>query len=197
MITSAIERLRAQAGIPVDPETRGPVPLNRIYEQQNLSHVALPGLTIQAVEEYLRAQRIPTEHLGDPETKLAGFVFLAGRIGHVFVNADDPLPRRRFTAAHELGHVVLHRERLQRFTADTTVGESHEAADALEREADQFAAELLMPEAIVRARAAELQTRFGVCPQSVLAYRLAAELLVSQQAIHYRLHTLRVGHDGT
>ena len=195
MNVPAIEPLRARAGLPVDPQLRGPVLLNRFFTELNLSHVALPGLTIGVVEDYLRRQGIPADDLGDSETKLAGFVFLAGRIGQVFVNADDILPRRRFTAAHELGHVVLHRDRLQRYTADTTVGETDEAANAMEREADQFAAELLMPESIVRARAAELQAEFAVCPRGVLAYRLAAELLVSHQAIYYRLHTLQVGHD--
>jgi len=47
----------------------------------------------------------------------------------VLVNSTAPADRRRFTSSHELGHAVLH----------TT------ATDAQEREADQFAAALLMP----------------------------------------------------
>ena len=44
--------------------------------------------------------------------------------------------RHRFTAAHELGHLILH--------GDTAPGDHQQ-----EREADAFAAEFLMPEATI------------------------------------------------
>ena len=68
-----------------------------------------------------------------------------------------------------------------------------ESDDEIEREANRFAAELLMPEELLRSRATELRHRTGYCPRSVLEYRLAAELLVSQQALSYRLKDLEVG----
>lgn len=48
----------------------------------------------------------------------------------VFMNAAAPMDRVRFTMAHELGHLVMH--------ASPT--------EDMEKEADRFAAELLMPE---------------------------------------------------
>src|SRR5207248_11088437 len=134
---------------------------------------------------------------GEPTERLAGFVFLAGRVGWAFVDAKDILPRRRFTAAHELGHCVLHRETMGRFRADTpdAVLETAEAEDAadMEREANRFAAELLMPAEVCKARADEMAREHGCCPRVVLAHRLAGELLVSGQAMGYRLKTLRLG----
>jgi len=181
---------------PIDTHSRGPVPLAKYFAETNLDHVELQALTVGAVAEYLQQQGIPAESLGDAANVLAGFVFVAGRVGWAFVSAADPVPRRRFTAAHELGHFVLHRETMGRFRADTdaTLREAdEEVADLMEREANRFAAELLMPADVCRARAAELQTKYGCCPRGVLVYRLASELLVSREALRYRLQALEVG----
>ena len=195
MIVETVARLRREFGIPVVPDVRGPVPLGQFFEQCNLAHTALPGLNCGRVVEHLHAEGHTVEPFGDPAEPLAGFLYFAGRIGHAFVNADDILPRRRFTAAHELGHAVLHRDRMGRYRVDTdkTLLEGGDATDELEREANAFAAELLMPEEVVRARAVELKTLHGCCPSGVLAYRLSAELLVSREAMRYRLKNLGVG----
>lgn len=192
MIVEAIARVRSECRVPVEPERRGPVPLHRFFEEQNLTHVALPGLTLGGVSNHLLADGIPVGDIGEPSAKLAGFLFFAGRIGTAFVNADDILVRRRFSAAHELGHAVLHREVMGRFIADPTISESDEATTEMEREANRFAAELLMPAEVIRARADELKREHGRCPRGVLEYRLAAELLVSGEAIRYRLNGLGV-----
>src|SRR5262249_36734311 len=124
------------------------------------------------------------------------FVFTAGRVGWAFVNANDILAKRRFTAAHELGHFVLHRATMGRYRADTdeTLQEADgDATDQMEREANHFAVELLMPEEVCRERANELRKKHGSCPRQVLRYRLASELLVSREALGYRLRSLGVG----
>ena len=195
MIAETITRLRKDFGVPVDPTLRGPVALNGFFEQCNLIHVALPELTCGRVVEHLLAEGSKVDPFDDPAEPLAGFLYFAGNFGQAFVDADDILPRRRFSAAHELGHAVLHRERMGRYRADSkkTLLEDDESTDELEREANQFAAELLMPEPIVLARAAELGTLHGCCPLGVLIYRLAAELLVSREAMRYRLKKLGVG----
>ena len=195
MIVETVARLRKDFGLRVEPDIRGPVPLGRFFKEVGLSHVALPGLNCGRVVEHVLAEGSHVEPFGDAAEPLAGFLYFAGRIGHAFVNADDILPRRRFTAAHELGHAVLHRDRMGRYRADTdkTLLEGGDATDELEREANAFAAELLMPEEVVRARAEKLKTLHGCCPTGVLAYRLSAELLVSREAMRYRLKNLGVG----
>jgi hypothetical protein len=196
-ITVAVAGLRRSCGQPAGPTRRGPVLLNVLFEEQNLSHIVLPDLTRGAVAAHLRAEGLPVEDFGDPGEKLAGFVFVAGRIGWAFVTGADSVPRRRFTAAHELGHFVLHRETMGRFQADTKQSVLEDAepdtAALMEREANRFAAELLMPEEVCRARADALRREYGCCPRTVLAYRLAAELLVSREAVRYRLKGLEVG----
>jgi hypothetical protein len=193
-VADAVARLRLR--VPSDPHRRGPVPLAGYFAETALDHVELPALTRGAVTEYLRREGVPADDLGDPADVLAGFVFAAGRAGWAFVSAADPLARRRFTAAHELGHFVMHRATMGRFRADTdaTLREAiDDVADRMEREANRFAAELLMPAEVCRACARELRDQHGCCPRGVLVYRLSSELLVSREAIRYRLKALEEG----
>jgi hypothetical protein len=85
--------------------------------------------------------------------------------------------RRRFTIAHEIGHFVLHPRR----TAPERGGAVNAAWRAQEREADQFAAELLMPEPLVRE---------AVVEHGLDAGRLADRFDASRQAMQVRLRTL-------
>jgi hypothetical protein len=192
-VADAVAELRRGCGEPADPGRRGPVPLHRFFQESMLRHAALPSLTRAVV-----AARVgrPALALGDPDEPLAGFVFVAGRGGLAFVRAEDILPRRRFTAAHELGHFVLHRERMEGgFHGDTekTVLEADPGDAAMEREANRFAAELLLPAEVCAARAGELRRQHGCCPRTVLVGLLASELLVSLEATRYRLKHLGLG----
>jgi hypothetical protein len=193
-VADAVAQLRLR--VPADPRRRGPVPLAGFFAETGLDHIELPSLTRGAVMDFLRREGVPAEDLGDPADVLAGFVFAAGRVGWAFVSAADPLPRRRFTAAHELGHFVLHRATMGSFRADTdaTLREADDdVSDRMEREANRFAAELLMPADLCRSRAVELGEKHGCCPRGVLVYRLSSELLVSREAVRYRLQALGVG----
>lgn len=87
--------------------------------------------------------------------------------------------RRRFTIAHELGHWICHYlegKRLEEVYCRPV--DVSEAADRdLEREANVFAAELLMPEASVRAAWAEAPDR----------HQMSWRFEVSEPAMHWRL----------
>ncbi len=193
-VAAAVARLRRK--VPAGPGRHGPVLLEAYFEQTGLLHAELPALTRGAVADFLRREGVRADDLGDPADPLAGFVFVAGRVGWAFVRAADPLPRRRFSAAHELGHFLLHREAMGRFRADTdeTLQEAdEEVADQMEREANRFAAELLMPAEVCRARGEQLRDQHRCCPRGVLVYRLMSELLVSREAMRYRLKSLGVG----
>lgn len=202
-ITRAIADLRVRCAMPLDIARRGPVLLDRCYQASNLTHQELRGLSTAIVVEYMLRERYISspEVVADLETseeRLDGFLFWADRFGLAFVNADSrsPLGRRRFTAAHELGHALLHRDRMGRFRKDVSIDEVGDDHDGMEKEANQFAAELLMPAEVCHARADELRKSIGAsdrCPRGVLVYRLAAELLVSREAMRYRLAELEVG----
>jgi hypothetical protein len=195
-VLAALAGLRRR--VPVGPHHQGPVLLEAYFEQTGLLHVELPVLTRGAVADFLQRQGIRADDLGDPADRLAGFLFAAGSVGWAFISAADPVPRRRFSAAHELGHFLLHRAAMGRFRADTdaTLQEAEgDASDQMEREANRFAVELLMPAGVCKARAEHLRSRTPnhCCPRGVLVYRLASELLVSREAMRYRLNALELG----
>ena len=63
----------------------------------------------------------------------------------IFYNATNPIPRIRWTLAHELGHIYL-----GHLTGDKPLGTEKEREKAqADVEADQFAASLLCPDIIV------------------------------------------------
>jgi hypothetical protein len=99
----------------------------------------------------------------------------------IWVRGDEPSPRRRFTVAHEVGHHLLHSHGAAVLCRPADVEAAADDARALEREANRFAAELLMPEPLVRAAA----DRDGGDPIA-----LADRFDVSDVAMGYRLVNL-------
>ena len=73
---------------------------------------------------------------------------------HRRVRPKGRQPRQRFTIAHEIGHFLLHTDEDVHIDEKRPIGRrddlSSQAVDACEIEANQFAAELLMPESLVR-----------------------------------------------
>lgn len=198
MIPETVARLRKECGLPVDPNRRGPVPLNRFFEELStprVAHHAIATLTLGKIEAHLRSEGVEVADLGEPNLRVDGLLFRLGGAAWAYVSDDErnPLPRRRFTAAHELGHAVLHGQVMGRVVIDETIETN--SNDPIEREANRFAVELLMPVEVCRARAEELRAEYHACPRGVLIYRLAAELLVSAEALRYRLEELGVGDD--
>lgn len=59
----------------------------------------------------------------------------------VSINLNRPVTRQRFTAAHELGHIILHTE----IKGETFLCPIFGLKNLIEREADDFASNLLMP----------------------------------------------------
>lgn len=98
--------------------------------------------------------------------------------------ADDVM-RHRFSAAHELGHIVLHHGR-------------HGTDSQMERQADQFAAEFLTPRDVIQDqlptrvnfnRLEELSQRWGVSVHSLL-FRMRELELVSESTARRAYITL-------
>lgn len=66
----------------------------------------------------------------------------------IYVNAEEPYNRKTFTIAHELGHHFLHREHFASHQNEYSVlmrRPFKAANDPLEKEANAFAANLLVP----------------------------------------------------
>jgi hypothetical protein len=182
-----------------------PVPLDTLLEAANLQHDTIADLTFTLSGRYLAEHGLPAPSLAGDEP-LAGFLFAGATAGVVLVRAGDPLLRRRFTAAHELGHYLLHF--LPRFEAETpqlsfvqgdvpdNIQEEERDANAdgpalptAERQANLFAIELLMPADVCRALADDLGRRHRLS-DTYLEHRLASALLVSRSAARARLRSL-------
>ena len=112
---------------------------------------------------------------------VSGLLYPARR--RIVVNAADPPARKRFTLAHELGHWICQCQdgpevevfcRAEDVTLDP-------AARAVEREANVFAAELLMPEPAVREA-------WAGDPDAC-----AARFGVSGEAMRWRLYSFGLG----
>ena len=115
--------------------------------------------------------RIICDHLGIEVYAMPcetfGAIFTCSRHGgKKFLLANNRLPqgRFRFSIAHELGHVLLNHEPLKHIY--------EQRKPAIERQADSFAAELLLPERFLRGDCAdytmpELAKRYKVSRQSL------------------------------
>lgn len=101
-------------------------------------------------------------------------------LAEVWVRADSPHVRRRFTLAHELGHLMLHPTG-KKFRDITTGTLMHPRE---EREANAFAASLLMPRDMVQSLINETEMSLS---------SMASMFAVSQQAMSIRLDWIRKG----
>lgn len=71
---------------------------------------------------------------------------------YLSVNKYHNIRRQRFTIAHELGHYILHRNRLNEIGRETILMREPAALTQVEREANDFASELLIPKAVIDAQ---------------------------------------------
>lgn len=140
------------------------------------------GLLIREVDDMTAAPGLE----GERSTNVSGLL-LTDR-GEIWVNAAEARQwagRKRFTICHELGHYVIHREVVQPTVFCRKVEEGDEVESVpggspdLEREADLFAAALLMPSHLVVDRfeaigpdLAALREAFG-SSEKAMRHRLA------------------------
>lgn len=221
-ITTHISELYREAEVEVPTLRRRITPLGELAGSLNLASKELPSLSQLAALHYLIQQGLLIEN---PEAagrdELAGFLYASTSYGCIFLEANDHLTRRRFSAAHELGHYLLHfrpvlklaggeleyvelTEALYRGRNDDPqemVSGRVERIDQqflqaqlpsearMEYEANQFATELLMPEDVVRGLFARVMLRFG--DDDLVSY-LATEMLVSQEAMRWRLRNFHL-----
>lgn len=93
----------------------------------------------------------------------------------IVVSSSKPMDRMRFSISHELGHLVLHQP-------------PHNVVHVVEKQADEYASELLLPE---EAMHIEL-----IPPVSLTSVaRMKLRWGVSMQAIIYRARTLKIIND--
>ncbi len=113
---------------------------------------------------------------GSSGDKVAGFCDFAN--ARLYVNAEDVTERQTFTIAHELGHWILHKRYFDAHPDEYEIFprfQSVAVSNAFEKEANSFAANLLVPKRLLKpvlhASVAHLARAFGVS-QTMMEYRL-------------------------
>src|SRR5690606_31509796 len=125
---------------------------------------------------------------------ISGFILRSGKDAIIGVNSLHPNVRQRYTVAHELGHFLIHAQGMDEVHVDRVFSIqfrtqiSSEGTDRDEREANFFAAELLIPKRFVEARLADA-VRMDLVDDSFIE-QLAREFDVSTQAMVFRLANL-------
>ena len=128
------------------------------------------GLTVLDVDMPNTGTRVPSGTLTTVEDKWV-----------IGVNRLESYTRTRFTIAHEIGHYLLHKG--QKFIDDFPAGETFYRtgeSSALEREANFFAASLLMPAKMVEQ----------IWPQCDNPAHAAELFEVSEVSMTYRLKNM-------
>jgi len=173
------------------------VPKARIRKvvEQLLQECSIQGPPID-VESLIASQGIEVvKRRLDDDT--SGFSYFDPKTNKniIGLNSSHPSNRRRFTLAHELGHILLHKheagglhvdEHDIRFRFRDPV--SADGSDAREREANAFAAEVLMPKRFLEQ---EQALRDGLSVTNETEVRaLAKKYGVSLHALSFRLLNL-------
>lgn len=143
------------------------------------------------------------------EPEMSGCIKILGDQASIIVNSAHHPHRQRFTAAHELGHYVLHRgsseellfedgsfskaivdkrrEGVRRvFNRDRVSGQG---TNQIEIEANRFASTLLMPEALIEEMV--LKLNIDITDDSDIK-RLSKRFKVSEQAMIHRITNLGI-----
>lgn len=128
------------------------------------------------------------------ENNIAGFYVVKNNLPYIVCNSTDGNKRKRFTIAHELGHHFLHKDTPlfvnkkggisnQIFHRDE---KSQTGEVRKEREANAFAASLLMPQSLIEKEI----NNIGNIDMDVLIDSMAKRFNVSSQAMTFRLANL-------
>lgn len=147
-----------------------PVPINLIAEQR--------GLTIKPYD------------LGE---NVSGVLVVGQNSGTIGINPTDPPVRQRFTIAHELGHYELHKTKGDFFVDKQRIlfRDENSSSGELknEREANAFAAAILMPENLMKK---EIKKKHLNISDEEAVKKLSKTFGVSEIAMTFRITNLNL-----
>jgi Zn-dependent peptidase ImmA (M78 family) len=127
-------------------------------------------ITAQLLEKYkVRGPAVPVDKIAEGEgasilikhfnNEISGLLVREGKRVIIAVERNQSPTRKRFTIAHELGHLMLHEGKEVRidtaFRVNLRSPKSSTAEDVEEIESNAFAASLLMPEPFLRRDVAD------------------------------------------
>lgn len=124
------------------------------------------------------------------EGELAGMLIRTEAEVYIAVNSAHHKNRQRFTIAHECGHLIFHNNSVfvdRSFSILRRDEKSSSAEDIMEIEANQFAAELIMPISYLKR---DLVLSNIDLENDEHVARIAKHYSVSMQAMSYRIANL-------
>ena len=128
------------------------------------------------------------------DEELSGMIYIKDDVPIIGVNALHHPNRQRFTIAHEIGHLAMHRDQLSNTVhVDKQLvilmrnQVSSTGQEQMEVEANRFAAELLMPTDVFEK--VLLDTPVDIDDEKPLL-ELSRKFKVSKQAIEFRIRNL-------
>jgi Zn-dependent peptidase ImmA (M78 family) len=165
-------------------------------------YAKIDSITAELLKKYsVSGPPVPVEDIARGEgaslvfkqfnNEISGLLLREGNNAIIAVEKKQPPARRRFTVAHELGHLLLHLGKEVRvdtaFRVNLRSPESSTAEDVEEIESNAFAAGLLMPEIFLRKDTAGLILDID---DEARVQALAKRYHVSTQAMTLRLVNL-------
>lgn len=152
------------------------------------------GITSAPINVRALAERLGAIVVEEPleDADFSGFLYTTRTSPPVIgVNSTHPPTRKRFTMAHELGHLILHPKdgiHMDEAVIQRRDEKASEGTNDEEIEANRFAAELLMPRDFLESDIARMG-KFVVDDDNQIQ-ALACDYEVSVQAMTIRLNTL-------
>ncbi len=164
----------------IDPYARA----RQVLDKQSIKSFPVP---VERIAKALGAQ-IRFAPLDD---ELSGMVYVKDGVPIIGVNSLHHPNRQRFTIAHEIGHMELHLEMItssvhvdKKFIGLMRDSNSSTGNEEIEIQANQFAAELLMPQKLIEE---ELEGKQFDIDDDGPIEELAKKFRVSKQALLYRI----------
>ncbi|WP_315730340.1 MULTISPECIES: ImmA/IrrE family metallo-endopeptidase [unclassified Bradyrhizobium] len=171
-------------------------PIKRVQDILTQFSVRVPPVPVDKIAKGLGAQL----RFSPLDKELAGMIYVSENMPIIGVNSLQHPNRQRFTIAHEIGHLELHRDLISgkvhvdkgfpvELAGLNRDGNSALGTETIEIEANRFAAELLMPTAfLIQALAGK---PFDIDDEGPID-ELARKFRVSRQALEYRIRNLTV-----
>ncbi|QNT79392.1 ImmA/IrrE family metallo-endopeptidase [Entomobacter blattae] len=131
-------------------------------------------LPIKNMIHLLESKGIRVFSMSEDTLEVDAYSFWKDGVPFIFLNTKKTTERSRFDAAHELGHLVMHRH-------------NDSSGKNAEREANSFASAFLMPKGGMLANSS-----FFAAVELERLIELKKHWLVSISALIYRLHSLKI-----
>lgn len=118
--------------------------IHKIYEEAQEKNISIKPFDIFSYIKTIDSIKLVDEYL---DNDISGIIEKFTNYYQITLNQYHSPLRRRFTLAHELGHYILHKEHLNtnKRIEDSILFRKQFNNNSIELQANEFAAELLMP----------------------------------------------------